>query len=272
MEVQKRVQLIVGAFLLLGLCALLTTIFLLGADRALFKSYSRLHAHFDQVQGLDRGSIVSLSGVVVGNVESIDFVDEKKILDVTMKVESRFMKKITVGSQVEIRTQGALGDKFVFIIPGPDDANPLTDGETLEIAKPTDIIGIVSERGRETGKVFDIISELHKMTLAINHDRKFEKMVAHLSDASANLNEMSQQIKKVTAGLAAGSPDVKLNRSLEKLENIMNKIDKGQGSLGALINDPSIHERLKALLGGSNTRKAHIKDLMRSSIEKADGP
>ncbi len=267
METQKKVQMIVGGFLLFGLAALMTTVFMLGADRALFKHYARLHAYFDQVQGLDRGSVVSLSGVTVGNIESIEFIGERKALDVTMKVEDRFLARIPVGSQVEIRTQGALGDKFIFIIPGPTSEKTVADGSVLEIATATDLFSIISERSKEAGKVFDIINELHKMALTINGDRKLEKIMSNLSKASDSLALTSEHAQQFTSSMNADSGQ-RLTKAVERFDSIMTKIDKGQGSLGALINDSSIHDRLKAMLGGNN-RKSQVKDLLRTSIEKA---
>ena len=268
MEAQKRVQLVVGGFLLFGLIALMTTVFMLGADRALFKHYARLHAHFDQVQGLDRGSVVSLSGVAVGNIESIEFVSERKSLDVTMKVEDRFLSRIPTGSQVEIRTQGALGDKFIFIIPGPTSEKSVADGSVLEVANATDLFAIISERSKDAGKIFDIINELHKMVVTINGDRKLEKIMSNLSKASDNLSETSEQAHRFTSSLAQADTGQRLTKAVERFDSIMTKIDKGQGSLGALINDPAVHDRLKAMLGG-NSRKSQVKDLLRTSIEKA---
>lgn len=268
METGKRTQLLVGIFLLFGLVTVMASIFMLGADRALFKKYARLHAHFDQVQGLAKGSVISLSGVVVGNVEDIEFMNETKSLNVIMKVEDQFLERIPRDSQVEIRTQGALGDKYVFIIPGTLGEKSASDGDQLRVSAPTDILGIFSERGKDTEKIFDIIHEVHKTLKAVNSENRIEKIMAHLTTISSNLNSTSEQTRKLSASFADGSPGEKLSRSLDKFENIMNKIDKGQGSLGALINDPTIHDRLKALLG-SSSRKTDVKDLLRTSIEKA---
>ncbi|HEY1080456.1 MAG TPA: MCE family protein, partial [Bdellovibrio sp.] len=117
MESNVSTQMKVGIFIAAGTLLILGSIFFLGADKALFTSYVRIHAHFEQVQGLSEGSVVSLSGVTVGNVEQITFLSEKNALDVKMRINENFIHKIRQGSEVEIRTQGALGDKFVFIIP-----------------------------------------------------------------------------------------------------------------------------------------------------------
>ncbi|RYZ64259.1 MAG: MCE family protein, partial [Proteobacteria bacterium] len=69
MESSAKTQFKIGLFLSIGIFLILGTIFMLGADRAFFKKYVTLHAHFEQVQGLAEGSVVSFSGITVGNIK-----------------------------------------------------------------------------------------------------------------------------------------------------------------------------------------------------------
>lgn len=267
MESHASTQLKAGIFISLGLLVILGSIFFLGADKALFTTYIRLHAHFEQVQGLSVGSVVSLSGVTVGNVEAITFLPEKNLLDVKMRVNEVFIDRIREGSQVEIRTQGALGDKFIFIIPG-DPASPIVKAnDVLEVARATDLFGIISERGNETNKIFDIINELHKITATLNAENRLGRIMGNLETASTSLNQTSKDAQKFMAQMGSHNTGDKLGRSVDKLDAILTKIDKGEGSLGALINDPALHNQLKSMLGGS-TRKNNVKTLLRTSIEK----
>lgn len=48
------------------------------------------------------------------------------------------------------------------------------------------------------------------------------------------------------------------------LESILAKIDRGEGTLGLLVSDPSLYDDLKTLLGGAN-RSAVVKTLIRLS-------
>lgn len=262
MESNSKTTLKVGAFLAIGIFVILVTIFFLGAERALFKSYARLRAHFTEVQGLANGSVVSLSGVVVGNVEDITFVQEKNMLEVIMKVDKDYLDKIREGSQVEIRTQGALGDKFIFIIPGSAKNPPVKNGDLLEIAPATDLFGIISERGKETGKIFDLIDEMHRFALSLNAGNK-------MANAISNLELSTSRINNVIAKIGDEGGAEKMRNTVDRLDSILTKIDKGEGTLGALINDPSVHNQLKSLLGGS-ARKNNMKSLIRTSIEKSE--
>lgn len=269
MESNIKTQWYVGLFVVIGLVVIMGSIFMLGGNRALFKSFATLTADFDQVQGLNIGSIVSLSGVNIGNVQRIDFVPGQNVLKVTFRIETSFLPRITQGSQVEIRTQGALGDKFIFVSPGPATASPLQSGDALTVAQATDLFNLISERGKETEKIFDIISDVHRISKTLGSGDRLEKMMANFSHTSANLAEASAQTRVLMASLNASNTHQQLKSSVEKLENILNKVDKGQGTLGALINDSTVHSQLKQFLGGSQ-RKEHLKNLIRTSIERSE--
>ncbi len=269
MEHSLKINLKVGIFVFGGLIVILSTIFLLGANKSFFTRHVRIQAHFDQVQGLARGSVVSLSGVVVGNIEKIDFNKENNNLVVTMKIELEYLSQIPKGSQVEIRTQGALGDKFVYIIPSENKTGIISNGDTLEVAKATDILNILSNRGKDTEKIFDILNEVLIMAKTINADNKIGKIIENLNQGSANFNKVTTQAKDFTSEANLGVSGGKLASSINRLDNILTKIDKGQGSLGALLNDSSVHDKLKSMLGGAQ-RKDHVKSIIRTSIEKAE--
>ena len=49
-----------------------------------------------------------------------------------------------------------------------------------------------------------------------------------------------------------------------RLNSILAKIDTGEGTLGLLLNDPTLYEDLKRLLGGAQ-RSAVVRTLIRMS-------
>lgn len=268
METTFKNQIKVGIFLVLGIAVTMGSIFMLGANKSLFSKFSHLYAEFNDVQGLARGSVVSLSGVVIGNIEAIEFVHEKNLLRVDMKIESIYLPRVFQGSQVEIRTQGALGDKFIYVIPGDPKSNPVKDHDTLTVAKSTDLFNVIAERGKETERVFDIINEVYKLTKTLNQDNHLGTAIANVSQASKDFKLISEKSLKLVSEFSEGkSPSAQMKASIDRLNNILGKIDRGEGTLGALINDSSLHDQLKSLVGGSQ-RKNHVKSLMRTSIEK----
>jgi phospholipid/cholesterol/gamma-HCH transport system substrate-binding protein len=261
----SKMQIKVGIFVSLGLASVLTLIMVLGGDRALFTQYSEMYANFDQVQGLNKGSVVSLAGINIGNVRTIEFSESDKALRVIMKIDSQFMPRIKEGSLAEVRTQGALGDKFVYIVPGPSAAPTLPPQSTLETAKASDILGVLSEKGKDAEKIFTIINELTKLTKTINHDNRSEKIMANLADTSVHLKSTITELNQLVKELRGNNPK-KINESLDKLTSILGKVDRGEGTLGALVNDSALHEQLKSLLGVSSRRNS-LKSLIKSTVD-----
>lgn len=263
---QLKNQIRVGAFVSVALMVVLISLFMVGGDR-LMKSYVTLHAHFDHVQGLNEGSVVSLQGIRIGSIQKFVFMPEADKVDVSMKIDDQYLPRITEGSRVEVRTAGALGDKFLFIIPGGIGHTPVAANSILQVMPPTDLMGMLSEKGAETGKIFDIINQVHKLTKALNDENRAETIMKNFAEVSGNMKETSQDTKALIAEMKNQNAK-KLNSSIDKLNNILTKVDQGDGTLGALINDNSLHESLKAMVGGPD-RKKSMKSLIRSSIEKS---
>jgi len=260
-------QMKVGIFIAIGFIFILVSLFMVGGDH-LIRRYAVLHAYFDHIQGLNEGSTVSLSGVRVGNIEKFIFLPDKNKLDVWIKVDTDFLPRVTEGSTVEIRTQGALGDKFIFITPGSVGGKALADGDVIPVAEASDIMGVLGERGGEAAKIFDVINEVRQITHSFNQDNRLNNILQNFVEVSENLKESSREAKSLVAQMKEDKTSSKVTASVDRMEHILSKIDRGQGTLGALINDSSLHDSLKALLGGQD-RKKSVKSLIRSAIDKS---
>jgi phospholipid/cholesterol/gamma-HCH transport system substrate-binding protein len=263
-------QIRVGIFLAVGLAGVLVTILLLGGDKAFLKKHVTLYVAMKQVQGLDHGSVVSLSGIVIGNVETIQFPPSgKQDLIVKMKIEEQYLPRLTKGATADVRTQGALGDKYVYITPADATATPLKNGDYLETVTTPDLMDIITQKGgNETEKIFGAIDEIYKLTKTLNAEGRPNTILSNFIDASHDLKLTAEETKKLVAELRL-QDTANLKESIQHMNSVFTKIDRGEGTLGALINDPTLHDRLKAMLGGDN-RKQAIQSLIRTSIQKSD--
>ena len=112
----------VGLFVLIGGAAIL--FLALQAANLLnlsFQTTYRVEARFDNIGGLKPKSAVRSGGVVVGRVESISFDDKSFQARVTLALESRY--KFPKDSSLKILTSGLLGDQYIGIEAGVEDAN-----------------------------------------------------------------------------------------------------------------------------------------------------
>lgn len=253
-------QIKVGFFLASGLTVLLTTIFMLGSNKSLFKEVVQIRSYFDSVQGLNKGAVVSLAGVKVGNIDQVSFDSKRNLVEVIAIIDTEYQNKIKKDSRIEIRTQGALGDKFLYITPGTSEAEVIVNGDELASDYGNDILAILSKRGNESENLFDILTDIKKITHALAADNKVSHITNNLDKVTANLVQLTEQLNK---SVKSGS----LERSTAKLEKILDKVDRGEGTLGALINDKSIHERIKNILGAGQ-KDQQVKNILKSSVEE----
>lgn len=253
-------QMKVGVFLLAGLIVLLASIFTLGSNKTLFQDTFEIRSYFDSVQGLNVGGVVSLSGLKVGNVDRITFDETKNLVEVVSRIDPEFKTKIKKDSHVEIRTQGALGDKYLYINPGTTSGEVVQNGDEIKADYGNDILAILSKRGNESEKLFDAIADFQKLMNSLTANNKIPSLIHKLDAAAGNLSEVSSNLNGT---LKKGSFD----RSLTKLEKIVDKIDRGEGTLGALINDRSVHDRIKNILGAGQ-KNQQVKQILKSSVEE----
>ena len=119
----------VGLFVLIGAAALvflaLQSANLLSLN---FQSNYSVVAKFDNIGGLKPKAAVKSAGVVVGRIESITFDDKSYQARVTFALQDRF--KFPKDSSVKILTSGLLGEQYVGIEAGADEAN-LVAGDTI---------------------------------------------------------------------------------------------------------------------------------------------
>lgn len=120
----------VGLFVLIGAAAL---VFLALQSANLlnlsFQSTYQVEARFANVGGLKPKAAVKSGGVVVGRVKSIMFDDQSYQARVQLALEKRY--KFPKDSSFKILTSGLLGDQYIGIEAGADDAD-LAEGDVAE--------------------------------------------------------------------------------------------------------------------------------------------
>jgi phospholipid/cholesterol/gamma-HCH transport system substrate-binding protein len=116
---------IVGLFVLLGLGTLAYLSLQVGGVDFGGGKRIVLQATFDDIGGLSVRAPVRIGGVKIGQVSSIALNDDLRA-EVLLEVESDL--DLSIDSAAAIRTAGLLGDQFISVELGAEDAS-LQDGE-----------------------------------------------------------------------------------------------------------------------------------------------
>ena len=119
-------DLAVGLFVLLGLGTLAYLSLQVGGLEIGRKERIVLRATFDDIGGLSVRAPVRIAGVKIGEVSSIDLNDDLRAV-VSLEVESDL--GLSIDSSAAIRTAGLLGDQFISVELGAEDAVMQNDEE-----------------------------------------------------------------------------------------------------------------------------------------------
>lgn len=116
----KRVEFVVGIFVLLGILALVFLALRAGnlSTFSLQPNYT-VTAHFDNVGSLKKRSAVKSNGVVVGRVKNISFDNQmfRAVVEVDMEKQYEF----PTDTSASIKTQGLIGEQYIDLTPGADE-------------------------------------------------------------------------------------------------------------------------------------------------------
>jgi len=129
----KKVELMVGFFVALGIAALLM-LSLKVANNGISGNGDNynLFAKFDNIGGLKVRSPIKVGGVVVGRVSDISLDEEDYTPIVTMAIYQEY-NQFSEATSVSILTSGLLGEQYIGLQPGFID-------ESVEMLQPDDYI------------------------------------------------------------------------------------------------------------------------------------
>ncbi|GEP97217.1 MlaD family protein [Chitinophaga cymbidii] len=124
---------VVGIFIFVGLIIFATAILVLGGQRKSFIQSVQVKALFHDVGGLAKGDNIWFSGVKVGTIRKISFVDHNRI-EVLMDIEKSSRQFIRKDVVAKVSTDGLVGNKIIALTGGSSQAQPIENGDQLAVA------------------------------------------------------------------------------------------------------------------------------------------
>jgi phospholipid/cholesterol/gamma-HCH transport system substrate-binding protein len=138
---QSYIELSVGAFVLIGMAAIVWFAVQAGAGAGIGGSTYEVKARFTNIGGLKPGSQVFIAGVPVGHVEKID-LDSQYAAIVQLNVQRGVqLPSDTIAS---IKTSGLIGDKYIALAPGADSKNLTPGGMITDTESAMDLESLIS--------------------------------------------------------------------------------------------------------------------------------
>src|SRR5260370_19803693 len=136
---QSNIELSVGAFVLLGIAAIVWVAIQGVAGVAIGGSYE-VTARFTNVGGLRPGKQVFIAGVPVGRVEKIDLNSQYAAI-VHMNVREDV--RLPTDTIASVKTSGLIGDKFIALAPGADSKNLAPGGMITDTESVMDLESLI---------------------------------------------------------------------------------------------------------------------------------
>jgi len=165
-----------GFFFLTCIAMIIGTIFVIGVEKGFTEPKFKMTALFNEVGGLTMGAPVRLSGVTVGTVSDIDFLEkdvEGRSVKVELSLYEKYRKQLHKSTQIAIITQGVLGEKIVEITTDPSvyraDLSQVIIGEDpLDVQNLAETFGDAARSLSETSRSIDsMIIEIKLISSAL---------------------------------------------------------------------------------------------------------
>lgn len=228
----------VGIFVVAGLLLAMIVLFQVGSQHEMFQRQYTVYASFRDISGLRIGAPVQLAGLTVGFVDDIRFPKDlmKKEITVVMRINRHFQDRIRTDSVATINTQGLLGDKYIYVSVGSEDQAIIADKGFVPTKETTSIFALAEK----AGQIMDDIGE-----------------------ASKTIGDLLKTVE--------GQKEGDLKASIKSIRHTLEQIEKGKGTLHALIYDPKGEELISDLAQTVKTVKEIASGAEEGTKQKTAG-
>lgn len=266
-------------------------------DEPIFSQVNVLYTKFDTVEGLIRGSNVYLNGFKIGTVREMQYLVQEDSALITLNITENI--QLPKGSMAQLASPDFLGSSTIRIIKS-NSSESLEWGSYLKGIQKEGLLNTFTDRGtaisdsvavtitllNEKLRALDFLnqqssndigsalsnvkqtsdylleavtSNSNELTDMIGSAKRSLETIEDISDSSRasieqsikNLELLSVEMSQLTKELSATSTT---------LNSVLEKMDRGEGSLGLLLNDPSLYENVDSLSYNLNELIKGIKE------------
>ena len=248
------------------------------------------HVEFPQTGGLSQSDEVQVNGLRKGNVSTVNLNGDHVIVDLALSSDIVLTRDCTVA----IRNVGLMGEKVIAVdLRTTGTAYAL--GDTIPGRYELGIPEVMANMGTTIDAVTELAVQLNEIAQLMQKDGHLSETLKSFRTTSEDLNaavrENRQLLRATVVNLNAASRTAKslttdreqqIIRTMDSFERsaagldrltlrldslrtviqkVSDKVDRGEGTLGRLVNDPKLYEDAKASV---TELKALIEDIKKN--------
>jgi phospholipid/cholesterol/gamma-HCH transport system substrate-binding protein len=256
----------------------------------IFGTTNDYSVEFVDASGLISGNAVRVNGVTVGAVTDVKFNPET--LRARVKFHLSGDIDVYDGTTARVSGISALGVVKLDVFLGDRGAPVLTPGSSIDAINTPDIMSDVMEKGPLLLEGIDsVLSNMNSMLASTNDlvdesspriqnslgsvesivaglDQSLQQDRHTISEILANMSAITSNVDTLTAGHADSLAVLfeNLSRSARRMDQtlasidmmasdlaeLLKKVNEGEGTLGLLVNDPTVYLRMDSTLMSMN--------------------
>ena len=268
MRVRKKDQrnfIKVGVFITFLTFILMIIVASIGKESSFFEPKVIIKAQVTNVSNLKVGSYVELKGIRIGTVTQIKIISDEEV-EVQMTILENELKWIKEDSKVSISTAGLVGDKYVEIHKGSKSSKKFDPKKNVLISEEQTDFKQIMDKGDSIATVTEnVLQKIDRLLTKIDNENSILEAMNSMNRSAKNMEELTSELRDAKIGQMVTN----INSSTASLHRILTRVEKGPGTMNSLIYDDSVHDDLRALLGGAQ-RNRTIKYFIRESIKKSE--
>lgn len=263
---------------------------------SVFSSDNAMYVAFTDATGLSVSSPVYANGYRVGVVKALDY-DYDPHGKIVAEIGLNKMMRVPVGSRAELASD-LLGNIKINLVLSDDPLHMIAVGDTISGGMEA---GIMSKVGEMMPVIMDIAPKLDSIMSSLNQllaDPALRNTLHNVEGMTGNLNATSQELKALSASLNREVPtmmtkangvldntqqlthnlsqvdvaamNAKVSQTLANVEQMTQRLNSNEGTLGLLMRDASLYNNLTATAASADSLltdlKAHPKRYVHFSI------
>ncbi len=233
---------IVGIFIILGLAILVIGVFSLGKQKKSFVKGFTVNTIFNDVNGLQEGNNVWLSGVKVGTVKKINFLADTRV-QVSMVLQKSLEPMIRKDALTRISSDGLIGNKIVVILGGTQSVPQVANNDFLVAQKAVSTEDMLSTLQANNKNLLAITGSFKSITNKIDSGTGVLGSLLNNKDLSNKIAVSVNELQSTMSNFEAASS--KSKAVLANLNSLTDKLNAPGYFVHDLIADTSMYKDLR---------------------------